>query len=88
MGYTTFGSSLGFLDGSLKNSKKLLRESDRDFEYFARVSFPSSHFLHLEGNYDANQIADMSNALASLLFKDKLDCTTIQCATTPMGRRP
>ncbi|PCH06350.1 Cytochrome P450 [Penicillium occitanis (nom. inval.)] len=36
MGYTTFGSSLGFLDGSLKNSKKLLRESDRDFEYFAR----------------------------------------------------
>lgn len=45
MGYTTFGSSLGFLDGSLENSEKLLRDSDRDFEYFAPVSFLSSHVL-------------------------------------------
>lgn len=80
MGYTTFGSSLGFLDRSLKHSEMFLRDSDRDFEYFARVSFLSSHFLHLEApsrNYDANQITDLSNALASLLPKDKLDCTTI-----------
>jgi hypothetical protein len=45
MGYTTFGSSLGFLDGSLKNSEKVLKDSDRDFEYFTRVSLLSRSVL-------------------------------------------
>lgn len=53
MGYTTFGSSLGFLDGSLQNSEKLLKDSDRDFEYFARTcQMPWLHY-YLKTNWIA-----------------------------------
>ncbi|OKL62006.1 hypothetical protein UA08_02919 [Talaromyces atroroseus] len=46
MGDTTFGAPLGFLDGSLKNSEVLLRDSDRDFDYFAKTSqMPWLHYI-------------------------------------------
>ncbi|EED15419.1 benzoate 4-monooxygenase cytochrome P450, putative [Talaromyces stipitatus ATCC 10500] len=58
MGYTTFGSSLGFLDGSLKDSEKLLQDSDRDFEYFARTcQMPWLHYY-----LKTNRIARAFNA--------------------------
>ncbi|KAE8551566.1 hypothetical protein EYB25_005456 [Talaromyces marneffei] len=55
MGYTTFGSALGFLDGSLKNSEELLKDSDRDFDYFTRTcQMPWLHY-YLKTNWIARR---------------------------------